>query len=224
MVDSADYAIYDLEELSLPGRIIDYPGPIEIRPLASGPNLDYTQLSLTSNLGNTAVNAKIVNLQELLLQDVSLPNAKDVAFSEVLVLDDNDRKFYLLLQLNNKFTYIYDCELLDKYDNNVKCIDEDQFTARVIFTPNSFIWWTEFDQLYWLVIETDYTASIYTSDEGQSTLVGTISYPAKSENKITSATVLKNRFYLILGNRKDIDVYSAIFPFERDHSITEVYV
>lgn len=66
--------------------------------------------------------------------------------------------------------------------------------------------------------------AIFTSDEGISKLVSEITYPTDTLNKITSVTALKDKFFVVLGNKKQIDIYGALSPFNKEYSITEVWI
>lgn len=78
--------------------------------------------------------------------------------------------------------------------------------------------------VYYLTIENDYYGTIRESQVNSTRLIGEFSYPENSLNKITSVTVLKDRFYLILGNRKQIDIRSTTKPYEIEYSITETMI
>lgn len=56
--------------------------------------------------------------------------------------------------------------------------------------------------VYYLTIENDYYGAIRESAINSTKIIGEFSYPENPLNKVTSVTVLKDRFYLILGNRK----------------------
>lgn len=51
-----------------------------------------------------------------MIEDETLPLAKDVIYSDILALDQNVNVYYLLVQTSNLKVEIYKCELIAKYD------------------------------------------------------------------------------------------------------------
>ncbi|CAK84004.1 unnamed protein product (macronuclear) [Paramecium tetraurelia] len=218
--NALDYTVQPTEELQLPSLLYDIPAPFNVDPLASGPNLNYLQL--LSQKDATTVTAKIVQLQEMLLESISLPNPSSVIYSDVLVLDAKDERYALLLQSTNKTTTIYQCYIRDKFKARSECKQYQNFDVSTQLNMNNFIWWYQGFNIYHLVLDNDYSATIRVSGINGTSVVDSISYPAETLNKITAVTVLKDKFYFILGNKKQIDIRSTYSPFELEYSVTEV--
>ncbi|CAD8094162.1 unnamed protein product [Paramecium primaurelia] len=218
--NASDYSIQPTDELQIPTLIYDIPEPFNIDPLASGPNLNYLQL--LSQKESTTVNAKITQLQEMLLESISLPNPSQVIYSDVLILDSQEESYALLLQTSDKSITIFQCHIREKLKARSVCQQYQKFQSSTLLNMNNFIWWYQGFNIYHLALDNDYQATIRVSGVNGTNVVDTIQYPAETLNKITSVTVLKDRFYFVLGNKKQIDIRSTYSPFELEYSLTEV--
>ncbi|CAD8123506.1 unnamed protein product [Paramecium sonneborni] len=220
--NASDYTVQPTDELQLPNLIYDIPEPFNIDPLASGPNLNYNQL--VSQLDSTTVTAKITQLQEMLLESISLPSPSQVIYSDVLVLDPNDESYALLLQTQDKNVTMYQCHIRDKFKARSVCQEYQKFSLKSTLNLNNFIWWYQGFNIYHLTLDNEYQATIRMSGVNGTSVIESILYPQESQNKISSVTVLKDRFYFILGNKKQIDIRSTYSPFELEYSLTEVMI
>ncbi|CAD8054095.1 unnamed protein product [Paramecium sonneborni] len=203
--------------------IITYPAlPFNLQDLASGPNLQY----ITPDIDHNDVEVQVHFLWELDVKDIQWFDASSVVYADVLIdpHHTNSNKFYLFLQHQNKTAIIWDCSSINYNDNHCTCQIQDQFQLPITLNRfNSQFDWFTFDKeaLNFQFQVNDYEIEIYQSFENKHTKVANITYEEKQENKISSFTALKNNIFIVLHNKKEVDVISALYPTIQKYPIDE---
>ena len=148
----------------------------------------------------------------MLLESISLPSPSLVIYSDVLILDADDERYALLLQTQDKSVIIYSCHIKSKFSARATCTQFQSFPMKSVLSLNNFVWWNVGLNIHHLAVENDYYATIRISRVNSTSIVDQFSYPENTLNKITSVTILKDRIYLVMGNRKQIDVWNTEAP------------
>ncbi|CAD8135596.1 unnamed protein product [Paramecium octaurelia] len=215
-----DANIYDLGHDPFP-NMITYPAePFLLQDLASGPNLQY----ITPDFHQDHVEVQVHFLWEIELRNVSLFDAKDVAYADLLVdpHHHNNNKFYLFLQHKNKTVIIWDCQSYSYKDNHTNCEKQDQFDLPVqLSRTNSQFDWNTFEQevVTFQFQVNDYEIVFYSNYNGDHQKLGNVTYEAKPEFKITSFTALKQNIYIVQHGQKEVDVIFGVYPTLIKYSI-----
>ncbi|CAD8142567.1 unnamed protein product [Paramecium octaurelia] len=208
-----DANIYDLGHDPFPS-MITYPAePFLLQDLASGPNLQY----VTPDFSQDHVEVQVHFLWEIELRNVSLFDAKDVAYADLLVdpHHHNNNKFYLFLQHKNKTVIIWDCQSYSYKDNHTNCEKQDQFDLPVqLSRTNSQFDWKTFEQevVTFQFQVSDYEIVFYSNFDGDHQKIGNITYEASPEYKITSFTALKQTIYVVQHAQKEVDIIFSVYP------------
>ncbi|CAD8138370.1 unnamed protein product [Paramecium pentaurelia] len=203
--------------------MITYPAlPFSLQDLASGPNLDY----VTPDIDHVDVEVTVHFLWELEVKDIHWFDAQSVVYSDVLVdphhTDSN--KFYLFLQHKNQTAIIWDCSTVNYNDNHCTCEKQDEFQLPIVLNRfnSQFDWFTfEKEALNFQFLVNDYEIQIYQSYDQSHIKIANITYEEKPENKIASFTALKKNIFVVLHNKKEIDVISGLFPTIQKYPIDE---
>ncbi|CAD8135600.1 unnamed protein product [Paramecium octaurelia] len=198
--------------------------PIGIDLIASGPNLQYMSVAANQNSrGNNKVVLTVKSAWNLQLNGITLPDAKDVEYSDVLV-NENSGVFYLLLQIPTKEIFVYRC--LHKLTNHEEadCKNYDKFKLDHIIdkTKHSFAWWIYTLYITYMYQDTDYTIQIYASAGGDVQHIDTIKVDdGSTDNKIDSVTFLEDEIYLVQSKIKKVLIYSKYSPFQLLYEIND---
>ncbi|CAD8043968.1 unnamed protein product [Paramecium primaurelia] len=224
VLKSNDTTIRQQSNHPLPATLTIPSPPIAIDLIASGPNLQYMSLDTIDNSrGNNKVIITIKSAWNLQLNGITLPDAKDVEYSDVLV-NENSGVFYLLLQIPSKEIFVYKCvhKLTNHEQADCKNYDKFQLDHLIDKTKHSFQWWIYTLYITYMYQDTDYTIQIYASAGGNVQHVGTIEVDnTLPDNKIDSVTFLEDEIYVVQSKLKKVQIYSKYMPFQLIYEITD---
>ncbi|CAD8123508.1 unnamed protein product [Paramecium sonneborni] len=210
-----DTNIYRTSDDPFPDEIVYPAKPIVVDLLASGPSLIYQQLANNSNVDLT-----LDSMWEVYVKGVDLPEAKDVVYADLLVLDQGDRVYFLFQTPDQNCTMIR-CSNHDIKNTTLQqCKKIDEFHVPFILnkTKNSFTWWQSYNMVTYVYKETDFLIKVFTS-AGSSQETSRIEFDSQdSTNKIYSVAYLQNAVFIAQTAKYQISVWSV------RGDIKEIYV
>ncbi|CAD8204678.1 unnamed protein product [Paramecium pentaurelia] len=201
-----DTNIYRTSNDPFPDQIVYPSKSIVVDLLASGPSLMYKQL-----VNNSNVDVTLDSMWEVFVKGVDLPDAKDVVYADLLVLDQGDRVYFLFQTPDQNCTMIR-CSNQDLKNTTLqKCTQIDQFHVPFVLnkTKNSFTWWQTYNMVTYVYQESDFLVKVFTSS-GSSQETGKIEFDSKDlTNKINSFVYLQNAVFLVQSAKYQISVWSV---------------
>ncbi|CAK68655.1 unnamed protein product (macronuclear) [Paramecium tetraurelia] len=213
-----DTNIYRTSNDPFPDEMVYPSKSIVVDLLASGPSLMYKQLA-----NNSHVDLTLDSMWEVFVKGVDLPEAKDVVYADLLVLDRGDRVYFLFQTPDQNCTMIRCINQDIKNTTLQKCGKIDEFHVPFILnkTKNSFTWWQNFNMVTYVYQETDFVIKVFTST-GQSSQTGEIAFDAKDQgNKINSFVYLQNAVFVVQSAKYQISVWTVRGDIVEIYKITQ---